>query len=140
MLLAFPVPRGEVVLSSRDQAAPARPAHPVQAAVNAAIARLAAFTPTRIVGEPDAADANGLIDDLFAMAAIVDPVIAAIGDYADSAIGLPRADRALFVDQLRQALEGNATYVVTRAIEDRIGSRREDAAEARAAFRRRNEG
>ena len=123
-------------MSASDQAIAVRSAHPVQEAIRTAVARLAALQPTRIVGEPDEADANGLIDDLIAVAAIVDPVVAAIGDYADSTIGIPRADRGLFRDQLRQALEGNATYVLTRAIAERIAARREEAAEMRAAFRR----
>jgi hypothetical protein len=108
----------------------------VQAAIQTAIAKLAAFRPTRVVGEPDAADAGGLADDLLAIAAIVDPIIAAIGDYADSVIGIARADRPLFRDQLRQALEGNATYALTTAIEARLASRCEEAGEMQAAFRR----
>jgi len=102
-------------------AAPARSApHPVQAAIHAAIAKLAAFRPTRIVGEPDRADAQAVADDLLAIAAIVDPVVAAIGDYADSTIGLgPKNLDRDFRDQLRGALEGNATYTVVAALDAR---------------------
>ena len=82
----------------------------VEAAIRSAIAKLAAFRPARIVGAADAADARNLIDDLTALTAIVDPVIAAVGAYAaENFVGI---DRAPFTDQLRGALEGNATFVL----------------------------
>ena len=106
-------------------AAQAAVPHPVLRAVQAAIARLAAFRPTRIVGEPDQADAQALADDLLVIAAIVDPIIAAIGDYAGSTIGLAPADvERDFSDQLRGALEGNATYTITAAFATRWGEGR----------------
>lgn len=108
----------------------------MQAAIQLAVAKLCAFRPARIVGEPDATDGDALADDLIAIATIVDPIIAAIGDYADSTIGIPQADRTSFHHQLRQALEGNATYVVTTAVEARIAARSEDSAEMRAVLRR----
>jgi hypothetical protein len=95
----------------------------VQTVVQAAVARLAAFRPTRIVGEPDRADAQALADDLLVIAAIVDPIVAAIGDYADSTIGLAAGDLDRdFRDQLRGALEGNATYTITARFAARHGT------------------
>jgi hypothetical protein len=106
------------------------PAHPVQQAVNAAIARLAGFRPTRIVGEPDTNDALGLVDDLDTICAIVDPIIAAIGDYA--AENFHGIDRALFRDQLRAALDGNATFDIEAAGRTAMVSRADAEAEIRA--------
>ena len=93
------------------------PDHPVSTAIAAAIGKLAAFRPTRIVGEPDQADAHGLADDLLTLAAVVDPIIEAIGDYAQSALGVPATDvQRYFRDQLRGALDGNATWCITQAV------------------------
>jgi hypothetical protein len=83
---------------------------PLNAAGQAAGQRLAGLLFTRIVGEPDRADAMNLIDDLDAVCRIVDPLIERIGDYA--AEHFPGIDRDLFRDQLRGALFGNATYVL----------------------------
>src|SRR5262249_54955707 len=67
--------------------------HPVRKACLAAAVKLVSLTPTRIVGEPDMADARGLIDDLDAICTIVDPVVAAIGAYAEAHFG--RLDQLL---------------------------------------------
>jgi len=89
-------------------------------AIAAAVARLAAFRPTRIVGEPDRADAHGLVDDLMTLAAVVDPIVQAMGDYAQSTLGIPAADvDRYFRHQLRGALEGNATWCITQAVAER---------------------
>jgi hypothetical protein len=111
---------------------PALP-HPVGAALARAAARLATLAPARIVGEPDLADARNLIDDLHALCAIVDPVIAAIGDYAESHFG--RLDTALFADQLRGALEGNATFEIEAAARKLVASRADAEAEYRREMR-----
>jgi len=104
-------------------------AHPVQHALNAAIARLAGFRPTRIVGEPDMDDAHGLIDDLDIICGIVDPIIAAIGDYA--AENFYGVDRELFRDQLRGALDGNATFDIESAARTALVNRAGAEAETR---------
>lgn len=111
-----------------------RAPHPVRKACLEAAVKLAALMPTRIVGEPDMADANALIDDLDAICAIVDPVIAAIGEYAESNFG--RLDRSLFADQLRGALEGNAMFEIEQAARRLVGQRAAGAAETAAEFRR----
>jgi hypothetical protein len=111
-----------------------RAPHPVRKACLEAAVKLAALMPTRIVREPDMADANALIDDLDAICAIVDPVIAAIGQYAESNLG--RLDRSLFADQLRGALEGNAMFEIEQAARRLVGQRAAGAAEAAAEFRR----
>jgi hypothetical protein len=85
----------------------------VEAAVRTAAVQLAGLRPTRIVGEADAADARNLIDDLAALWGIVDPVVAAVG--ACAAENFSGIDRTLFTDQLRGALEGNATFALEEA-------------------------
>ena len=110
-------------------------AHPVQHAINAAITRLAGFRPTRIVGEPDMNDALALVDDLDTLCAIVDPIIAAIGDYA--AENFHGIDRTLFRDQLRGALDGNATFDIEAAGRTAIVNRTDAEAEIRQAMQRR---
>src|SRR5262245_24393213 len=118
--------------------APARDAppsaHPVRKACLAAAVKLVSLLPTRIVGEPDMADARALIDDLDAICSIVDPMVAAIGHYAESNFG--QLDQSLFTDQLHGALDGNATFEIEQAARRHIGDRAEGAAEAAADFRR----
>lgn len=91
---------------------------------------------TRIVGQPDMADARNLVSDIEALWQIVDPVIEAIGEYAHSNFSMPADDRDLFRDQLRGALEGNATHVITAAAHELISSYRDAADEHRADLRR----
>lgn len=111
--------------------------HPVRTAVQHAVAKLVSFRPARVAGEPDMADARNLADDLLAIAAIIDPVVAAMGEYAQSTIGLThRHVDDCFRHQLRQALEGNATFVIEDAMRRRAESRHADSGEATAAFRR----
>jgi len=119
-----------------ERPAPRAHGHPVQAAIHAAIARLAGFRPARIVGEPDENDARALIDDLLALAAIVDPVVAAVGEYAVSALGMPRAELKEFEHQLRGALEGNATFCLESTMRERVTSAAADSAERRVGLRR----
>lgn len=68
-----------------------------------------------IVGEGDDQDAERLIDDLEAIWQIVDPLIEKIGQYA--ADNFHGVDAALFRNQLRGALEGNATFNLHEAAE-----------------------
>jgi hypothetical protein len=100
-------------------------------ALGVTVGRLTAFKPARIVGEPHIGDAHNLIDDLLAIAAIVDPLIAAYGEYARSHFG--RIDQSLFADQLLGALLGNATFAVEQAARtfasDYPGREAEQAAE-----------
>src|SRR5262245_47954113 len=91
---------------------PARKAHPVKTALLKASLGLLRLQPTTIVGPPDMTDARALQEDLEALCAVIDPVVEAIGDYAARHFGFSHVDRSLFRDQLRGALEGNATYEI----------------------------
>jgi hypothetical protein len=117
-------------------AATSRPPHPVAEACRIAANKLNGFIPQRVVGEPDRADAEGLVDDLMALAAIMDPVIEAVGAYAYGAIGFPARDLSLFRHQLRDALEGNATFVIAEAMRARAESAAEQDIADRVAMRR----
>ena len=89
------------------------PAHPVEAAVRTAACRLLNLKLARIAGEPHMDDAAALQSDLLAIAAIIDPIIETIGDYAESHFG--KVDMELFRDQVRGAVEGNATFEIEAA-------------------------
>jgi hypothetical protein len=115
---------------------PARPLHPVAEACRIAADKLNGFCPQRVVGEPDMADAAGLVDDLMALAAIMDPVIETVGVYAYGAIGFSARDLSLFRHQLRDALEGNATFVIEEAMRERAETRAEQDTADRIAMRR----
>jgi hypothetical protein len=67
----------------------------------------------RVYGEATADDAGALIDDLKAVWAMVDPLVEAVGQEAAGAFS--GVDTALFHDQLRGALEGNATHAIESA-------------------------
>ena len=87
--------------------------------------KLKALTMTRIVGgEADMSDAKSLVTDLLDIARIIDLVIAAIGEYADSHIG--RIDQKLFTDQLLGALQGNATFEIMTLAQEREDARHDD--------------
>ena len=101
---------------------------PVQDAVLDAGRKLLSLKMTRIVGIPDEHDAANLRADLEALWNIVDPVIAAIGDYAGACFGIDQDKiKEHFTDQLRGALEGNATFVLEQAAERAIEDRMEAA-------------
>lgn len=101
--------------------------HPVQAAIHVAVAKLAGFRPHTIVGMADVHDARGLVDDLLALASIIDPVVTAVGRYAESSLGsFGKSFKEDFEDQLLKALQGNATYLIQDAGEA-IAESREDA-------------
>jgi hypothetical protein len=71
-----------------------------------------------IVGEPDRHDAEELIACLRRLAAIIDPVVSAIGSYASHHFGW--VDQRLFKDQLLNALEGDATFVIEQAADNYV--------------------
>jgi hypothetical protein len=72
----------------------------------------------QIVGEPDRHDAEELVACLRRLAAIIDPVVAAIGSYAGHHFGW--VDQRLFTNQLLNALEGDATFVIEQAADNFI--------------------
>lgn len=88
-------------------------ANPLAAAKAQAVEKLAAMVPTFIIGTPDMIDAKWLIMDLKSLCDLIDPLIAAYGQYAESNFG--KIDQSLFTDQLRGALEGNAMFEIERA-------------------------
>lgn len=98
---------------------------PLDAIVHDAGDKLKALTMTRIAGfEADRSDANSLANDLIAIARIVDPVIKAIGDYAEDYLG--KIEREPFTDPLSRALDGHATFVLTQKAEDNAEAKRDD--------------
>ena len=89
---------------------------PLDAIVHDAARKLLSLRMTRIVGQPDKTDADNLRSDLEALWTILDPVILAVGEFARE--NLPINDKAVkeyFTDQLRGALEGNATFALDEA-------------------------
>ena len=89
------------------------------------------FIPSRIGAgdfEPTRADGRDIQKDLELFARKVDAVVYAYGEYMRE-FGVI-SDRDLvdcFEDQLRNALEGNATYVIEEGIRQRIADRIEAA-------------
>ena len=71
--------------------------------------------PTQVSRWPSAQDGIELAKDLSLLAAKVDQVIMAYGDYAQSTLGVSERDMDLFKDQTIGALEGNALYVIENA-------------------------
>jgi hypothetical protein len=111
--------------------------HAVKQAKAAAIARLIAWTPATVVGEPDANDGQALNGDLQFIWSAVDPLIRAVGEYAQETLGLSRATvERFFTDRVRGALEGEATYEITAAINDRLAHQQDEEAEMVREFRR----
>jgi len=101
------------------------PTSPLNAAVQEAGRKLQALHMTDIRGCADKVDTANLIDDLDAICRIVDPLIEAIGDYAHETIGVPVSALERFKDQLRGALEGNATFAIEEAGEQAAAYLRE---------------
>jgi hypothetical protein len=91
---------------------------PLDAVIDTASAQLSQLRIHRIVGEPDRTDAEKLVANLRQLAAIIDPVVAAIGRYANHHFGW--VDQRLFTSQLLNALEGDATFVIQEAAENFI--------------------
>lgn len=84
-------------------------------------------TPARVVGEPDRADALNIVDDLKALAERVDRVVAAYGEYAVYSLGMSGKSLTLFRDQLRDALDGSALFMLSEIGEELENSRRKRA-------------
>lgn len=100
---------------------------PLDPIVHKAGAALAALRMTRIgQWHADEEDAKSLLDDLDAIVAIIDPIILAIGEYAGQHFS--RIDLSLFSHQLRDALDGNATYEIASAAEAIVQERMDEAA------------
>ncbi len=89
---------------------------PLDAIVHEAARKLQTLRMTRIVGAGDLHDARNLIADLDALAKTFDGVILEVGRYAQEHIGISAKDvERDFTDQLRNALEGNATFCIEEA-------------------------
>ena len=111
--------------------------HAVKQAKAAAIARLIAWTPATVVGDPDAHDGQALNDDLQFIWSAVDPLVRAVGEYAQETLGISGATvERFFTDRVRGALEGEATYEITTAVNDRLSHQRDTEAEMVREFRR----
>lgn len=90
--------------------------------------------PSRVIGCPDRADALNLIDDLTSFSAKVDAVVEAMGEYADSVIGIGKKDLRLFNRQLTDAIEGNATFVIEEACKANLEGMATEAQEFRRGY------
>ena len=86
---------------------------PIYRAQAEAAAKLAKTRLHRVHGEACADDAHALIEDLQALWTIVDPLVDAVG--LEAAQNFPGIERGHFQHQLREALEGNATYAIETA-------------------------
>jgi len=73
--------------------------------------------PTELSNRVTADDGIELAKDLRLLAARVDAVISAYGDYAERKIG--GIDESLFKNQLLDALEGNALYQIESGAKER---------------------
>ncbi len=106
------------------------PVSPLDAVLHKTADRLKTLRLHRVAGmEMSKSDAQAMVADLLDIARLMDPVILSIGNYA--AQFLPGIDLELFTDQLRGALEGNATHEICATFEKRV----EDLTEARASAR-----
>ena len=111
--------------------------HAVKQAKAAVVARLIAWTPATVVGEPDANDGKALNDDLQFIWSAVDPLVRAVGEYARQTLGLSRETvERFFTDRVRGALEGEATYEITAAVNDRLARQPDEEAEMVREFRK----
>lgn len=90
---------------------------PLDAPIHEAARKLLNLRMTRITGNcSDKSDADSLRDDLEALWTILDPMILAVGQYASAHFRISAADlKSCFTDQVRGALEGNATFVLEQA-------------------------
>lgn len=106
------------------------PVSPLDAILHKTADRLKTLRLHKIAGsEMSKGDAQALVADLLDIARLVDPVILAIGHYAASFV--PGLDVAEFTDQLRGALEGNATNEICSMVEKRMDDQDEARANAR---------
>lgn len=101
---------------------------PVQDAVLEAGRKLLSLKMARIAGVPDEHDCARLRDDFDVLCDIIDPVILAMGEYAQGWLGFS-ADKVRdhFTDVLRNALEADAIPILDRAAEQIVEDRMEDA-------------
>ena len=90
--------------------------NPLDVVVHNCGRKLLTLQMTRLVGEPDKGDAQDLTRDLLDIGRMVDEMILAIGRHAQSHFGRA-VDLKQFTDQLRGALEGNATFTICEAVE-----------------------
>lgn len=89
---------------------------PLDAIVHSAARKLLNLRMTKINGPGDKHDADNLIADLDVLAEIFDGVILELGLFAKEALGLSSEQiKRDFTDQLRNALEGNATFSLEEA-------------------------
>lgn len=103
-----------------------------QQAQATAAAKLCGLRLHRSVGEVTPNDVDLYRADLEAVAKIVDHLVQALGESAIVDLGVCRDEEKLFRDQLSDALEGNALYV----IEQRAEELRADLNEQRSTSRR----
>jgi hypothetical protein len=122
-----PCPACEGDGRARPATAAEAPAHPIGVARNLAVAKLAALTIPRIVGEADGPDLRALTDFLEAVWGAVDPLIEAVGREAQ-ANATVKIGRDLYQHQLRGALEGSLTFEINRAADVLDEEQRDGAA------------
>ena len=95
------------------------PMHPIRAAIVAAMERMDDIKPTRLSYNPGVGELASLLEDLAKWASIADSVTLAFGEYVRAEIG--GIDRnqfeQCFCDQLRDAIDGNATFLISQAFE-----------------------
>ena len=106
--------------------------HPVWLAAQMAANQLKSLQLHQCALEPTKADADALIADVTVLWEIFDPVIEAMGRYAGYNLGLSEQTvKDTSVDVVRNALEGDLTYVIEQAFEDRVQQVRDDEAVGR---------
>lgn len=97
---------------------PATPS-PMDAIVHAAGQKLLTLRMANLALDPDRDDFDNVMDDLNILIEIFDGVILELGKYAGSHFGITQSQvRDYFADQLRGALDGNATFVLEEAMSD----------------------
>ena len=108
----------------------------LQHAIHIAASKLHGFRIHRIIGEATMADAAARADDLLALADIFDDVFEACGENARSEFGISEKDvRKYFASVVRNAVEGDATFAITDAMQARQEADADAQAEMRREFR-----
>lgn len=106
--------------------------HPVWLAAQMAANQLKSLQFHQCALEPTKSDADALIADVTVLWEIFDPVIEALGRYAGEHFGFSeRTIKNSSVDMVRGALEGDLTYAIEQAHEDRVQQVRDDEAVGR---------
>lgn len=104
------------------------PAHPVEIAAQEAARKLLALKFARVVGVPDMTDARNVQDDVRSLWKIFDPVITALGEYAQEHFGIPdKSMDGCHENQVRGALEGNLSFLIEEAVRESISEQLNDA-------------